>query len=170
MKIEKDTVVSLAYDLQVSENNKEKTFVESTKKENPFTFLYGSGGLIKAFENNIIGLSIGDKFEFDIAAKEAYGLVDINAIVNIPKDIFKVDGVLDIAMLQIGKSIPMSDHEGNHLTGKVIELLDTEVKMDFNHALAGKDLHFKGEVLGIRVASAEEISHGHVHDGHHHHH
>ena len=170
MKIEKNAVVSLTYDLRVSENNKEKTFVESTKKEKPFVFLCGSGGLIPSFENNITGLSVGDKFEFDIAAKEGYGLIDNNAIVNIPKDVFKVNGVLDIAMLQVGKSIPMSDHEGNHLTGKIMELLDTEVKMDFNHPLAGKDLHFKGEVVEIRAASEEEISHGHVHDGHHHHH
>ena len=55
--------------------------------------------------------------------------------------------------------------------GRVVEIGDDTVKVDLNHPLAGEDLHFKGEVLSVRVATADELDHGHVHGegGHHHH-
>jgi FKBP-type peptidyl-prolyl cis-trans isomerase SlyD len=64
----------------------------------------------------------------------------------------------------------MTDNEGNRLQGKVLEIEDENIIMDFNHPLAGKNMHFKGEVVGIRDATAEEMEHGHVHGegGHHH--
>jgi FKBP-type peptidyl-prolyl cis-trans isomerase SlyD len=73
-------------------------------------------------------------------------------------------------MIAEGNILPMSDHEGNQLQGLVEEITADFVKMDFNHPLAGKNLHFIGSVLSIRDASAEEIDHGHVHGegGHHH--
>lgn len=170
MKITKNTVVSLTYDLQVSDAQHEKTFVEKADQANPLVFLFGAGGLIPAFENNVDGLTVGDKFEFEIPAAEAYGLADENAVVALPKDVFKVDGKVDTEMLQVGNVLPMSDEEGNRLNGRIVEVTDDQVIMDFNHPLAGKDLHFKGEVVGVREAAPEEISHGHVHhDGHHHH-
>jgi FKBP-type peptidyl-prolyl cis-trans isomerase SlyD len=55
------------------------------------------------------------------------------------------------------------DNMGNRFNGKVVGVENDNVKMDFNHPLAGEDLHFKGEVVGIRDASAEELAHGHIH-------
>jgi FKBP-type peptidyl-prolyl cis-trans isomerase SlyD len=56
------------------------------------------------------------------------------------------------------------------MDGKVVEINEETVKMDFNHPLAGEALHFKGTVVEVRAASAEELDHGHVHGpgGHHH--
>jgi FKBP-type peptidyl-prolyl cis-trans isomerase SlyD len=64
----------------------------------------------------------------------------------------------------------MSDEHGNHLQGEVKEVTANHVKMDFNHPLADHELHFKGEILDVRSAAPDEISHGHVHGpgGHHH--
>jgi FKBP-type peptidyl-prolyl cis-trans isomerase SlyD len=64
----------------------------------------------------------------------------------------------------------MQDQNGNPMDGKVVEITDETVKMDFNHPLAGEALHFKGTVVEVRAASAEELDHGHVHGpgGHHH--
>jgi len=72
--------------------------------------------------------------------------------------------------LFVGNDIPMQNNEGQTLMGKVLEITDDKVKMDFNHPLAGLDLFFKGEILDVRKATAEEIEHGHVHgpEGHHH--
>ncbi len=167
--IAKDKVVSLTYDLHSSENNDEKVFVESAKVEKPFTFLFGTGSLIPQFEGNLAGKKTGDKFEFDIDAANAYGMIDKQAIVEIPVKAFEVDGEVDKKMMEPGTVLPMSDQEGNRMVGRVLSSDDDNVQMDFNHPLAGKNLHFKGEVLSIRDASAEEIDHGHVHDGTHHH-
>ena len=80
------------------------------------------------------------------------------------------DGKLDTELLQIGKYIPMKNDDGHVIEGKVISINDKGVVMDFNHPLAGKDLHFSGEILDVRDANEEEITHGHVHGegGHHH--
>ncbi len=60
-------------------------------------------------------------------------------------------------MLAVGNSIPMQDAQGNRLNGIVLELTDENVKMDFNHPLAGEDLHFSGAVLAVREASEDEL-------------
>ncbi len=64
----------------------------------------------------------------------------------------------------------MSEADGNPLTGKVITISETHVEMDFNHPLAGYKLHFIGEVLDVRTATADELDHGHVHGPHGHNH
>jgi FKBP-type peptidyl-prolyl cis-trans isomerase SlyD len=73
-------------------------------------------------------------------------------------------------MFQVGAMIPMSDSEGNHMQGKIVEVDEENVKMDFNHPLAGTDLHFQGEILDIREATEDELAHGHVHGEHGHQH
>ena len=77
---------------------------------------------------------------------------------------------MDEENVKVGVTLPMVDNEGNRLYGKVQEITAEYVKMDFNHPLAGQDLHFKGEVLEIREATEEELAHGHAHGPHDHHH
>ena len=60
--------------------------------------------------------------------------------------------------MQIGNMVPMMDAEGRRLNGKVIAIEGDAVKMDFNHPMAGNDLHFKGQVTEIRNATEEELS------------
>ena len=120
---------------------------------------------------NLKGKKAGDKFEFGIKSENAYGNFSLEDIVDIPKNVFVINGEIASEMLQVGKVIPMHDEKGHPLHGKVVAVDIDKVKMDFNHPMAGKDLHFSGEILNVRVATAEEISHGHSHgpDGHHHH-
>ncbi len=167
MKIEKNKVVSVTYDLHSTSGEKtEKTHVESTGSNDPLVFLFGAGNMIPAFEKNLEGKSAGDSFEFSINSSNAYGENDADAIVNLPLDVFKTDGVVDLKLLQTGNIIPLMDNEGNKMNGKVVKVEAETVLMDFNHPLAGHDLHFKGHVTEVREASPEEISHGHVHSGH----
>lgn len=170
MIIENKKVVSVNYHLTVKENNQE-VLVEKTDAEHPFVFLFGAGGLLEAFENNLKGKKVGDSFDFNIDAENGYGLVDEDSIVTIPIEAFKAeDGSIDEEMVKVGNTLPMTDNEGNRLQGVVDEITDEHVRMDFNHPLAGEDLHFKGIVLDIRDASEEELAHGHVHGPHGHHH
>jgi len=170
MKIANNAVVSVSYKLHANLPQEEKKHIETTDNAHPLTFLFGVGGLIPGFERNLDGLSPGDKFNFTLDASEAYGETDPNAVINLPIDIFKVDNVIDFEVLKTGNVLPMSDHEGNRMNGKVVSFNDKDVTMDFNHPLAGQALHFTGEVVDIRTASEEEISHGHAHSpGHHHH-
>ncbi|MCF8333975.1 MAG: peptidylprolyl isomerase [Bacteroidales bacterium] len=162
MKIEKNKVVTLVYKLQ--ENDEQGEVVEQVQEEKPFVFLYGSGHMLPKFEENLEGLSQEESFNFKIGKDDAYGDFQDNAVVDVPKKIFEVDGELREDLLQVGQVIPMEDKEGNQLTGIVKEVQDDKVIMDFNHPMAGKDLYFSGKVMEVRDATQEELDHGHAHN------
>jgi len=161
-------VLTLVYELR--ESSAEGELIEVVSKDNPVEFLFGTGHLVQKFENNVMNLSKNEKFEFVIVAEEAYGPVNQEAVVNLPKETFLIEGKLAEDLLVQGNMINMQDQSGNPLRGKVVAIGEETVKMDFNHPLAGVDLHFKGEVLGSRPATREEVDHGHVHSGNDHHH
>ncbi len=161
MIIEENKVVSLTYELRV--NDEKGEVVEKVEKKAPLTFLFGRNNLLPDFEAKIDGLKEGDPFSFMLEPEKAYGQISNEAIVDLPKNVFEVDGKIDENLLKEGNTIPMQDNSGNRLNGIVMEIGDESVRMDFNHPLAGDTLYFKGEVAEIRNATEEEISHGHVH-------
>jgi len=172
MIIAKNSVVSLSYILKVRTSlSPQERHVEETTADRPFVFLYGAGMLLPDFEKNLSSKKAGDKFNFFIAAENGYGVKNDNYILNIPIDSFKgPGGTLDLNEVKVGNILTMNDDKGNQMQGTILEVTPVHVKMDFNHPLAGHELHFTGEVLDVRAATAEEISHGHVHGpgGHHH--
>ena len=161
MTISNDKVVTLVYQLRV--DNKEGDIVETVEKEKPFVFLYGAGLMLPKFEENLNGLKAGDDFEFTLKCEDAYGLATEEAVMELPKNIFEVEGKIEDGLLAEGNVIPMQNNEGNKFNGVVVEVKDETVTMDFNHPLAGDDLHFTGNIIEVRDASKEEIEHGHVH-------
>jgi len=161
MEAAANRVVSIIYELR--KNNQDGEIVETLSQENPMTFLLGSGNLLPKFEEKLLGLKAGEKFQFILSSEDAYGSVQENAIVDVPISIFEVDGKTDTNLLQPGNVIPMMDREGRRLNGLVKEINTETVTMDFNHPMAGESLHFTGEVTEIREASEEEMQHGHIH-------
>ncbi|MCI1779216.1 MAG: peptidylprolyl isomerase [Bacteroidales bacterium] len=155
MKVENNKVVSLSYTLTVAD----KVF-ETVTAEKPLQFIFGTGMLLPKFEANVSGKDIGDEFEFELPAADAYGEVNPQAIVELPMNIFEVDGKIDENVIKVGETLPMRDSEGNQLSGKITEMKDNSLMMDFNHPLAGSDLHFKGKVEQVRDASQEELTNG----------
>ena len=154
-------VVSVIYELR--KNKKDGEVVEALNENQPLVFLFGSGNLLPKFEENLAGLETGDNFEFSLPSNQAYGDVQENAIVDVPRNIFTVDGAEDPNLLKLGNTIPMLDRDGNRLNGIVKEIGVETVKMDFNHPMAGCDLYFSGKVTEIREANEDELMHGHVH-------
>ncbi len=162
MKIEDNKVIGISYELSVGSDEKE--IVEIVPDDEPMMVIYGLSGLPEAFEKNILGMTIGQSFEFTISSDDSYGLYDEEAIVDFPISEFQIeDGQIPEGMLELGNFIPFSDGEGSKLQGRVIEVNQDIVVLDFNHPLAGQDLHFKGKIVNIREASPSELEHGHVH-------
>lgn len=170
MQIADQKVVTITYDLSVTNDEQEKTLVEKAEADSPMVFLFGMSGLPEEFEQQLQGKQAGDTFSFTLSPEQGYGEYDQNALVDLPKQVFEVDGQVDSEMLQPGNYLPMSDNHGNHLQGKVVFVGNDTVQMDFNHPLAGMTMHFEGKVVAVRDASKEELDHGHVHGegGHHH--
>jgi FKBP-type peptidyl-prolyl cis-trans isomerase SlyD len=168
MTIDIKRVVSLTYKLT---NHKTGELIEETTSENPMLFLYGVGSIVPEFEENIKGKKEGDSFSFGITSDAAYGERNDDQIAMIPLEVFNNEsGEFNSEAIFAGAIVPMSDNEGNHLTGTVIEVAEEGVKMDFNHPLAGIDLFFEGEVLEVREATEDELEHGHAHGPHGHQH
>lgn len=165
MKITKHKVPSVTYSLMV-----EGELVDQAMDDSPLVYLAGVGQMIPGFEKELEGKQAGDDFAFQLTSDVAYGDVNPDAIVDLSLDIFKVDGEVNKEIIAVGNFVPMQDNEGNPLQGKVLEIGDENVKMDFNHPLAGKELNFTGKIVDVRDAEAEEIEHGHVHGagGHQH--
>jgi len=168
MKITKDHVVSMTYIL--SENDVHGKLIQEVSKDQPFVVLFGAGALLPKFENELEGLKAGDSYSFSLNSTEGYGEFNQEAIIELDKKIFEVEGKIDEEMLKVGNSIPMQNDQGQPLNGMVKELKEDKVVMDFNHPLAGVNLHFTGEILDVRKATEEELTHGHVHGegGHQH--
>lgn len=168
MIIETNKVVSVHYTL--TEGTADGQLVESTQGQQPLNFIFGIGMMIPDFEANLAGLKVGDSFSFGIEAKDAYGTYDEKAVVEVPKTAFLHEGKIPDGLLEVGNVLPLQDQDGNRMDGMVAWVGLENVKIDFNHPMAGVDLWFSGHVESLRDADPTELAHGHVHGpgGHHH--
>ncbi len=157
-KIEPGKYVEMVYDLyQVDENGKE-TLVHQSDPSDPEKLVFGvTRGMIVPLEKAIDGLEKGGEFDVRATADEAFGPYDPEQVVTLEKDIFMVDGKFDDEVIKVGALVPMMTADGFRINGKVLEVTDSHVKMDFNHPLAGKDVRFKGTILEVRDATPEEL-------------
>mgnify|MGYP006293348807 CR=1 FL=1 len=168
MQVGDKKVVSLTYTLR--DGNEKGDIIQQVTNEKPFVYLFGMGGLLPAFKTHLEGLKKGDEFSFVLPKEDAYGTPNADHVIELDKKVFEIDGKIDESLLKVGEVVPMEDQEGNPLTGIVAEVKDSSVKVDFNHPLAGMDLHFSGVVLDVREPTPEELEHGHAHGpgGHQH--
>jgi FKBP-type peptidyl-prolyl cis-trans isomerase SlyD len=166
MKIESQHVVSLTYDLYVKQEDGNEALVESATQEQPLTFLYGAGQMLPKFEEHLSTLSTGDSFDFKLSPEDAYGELNEEAVANLPKEMFE-----GTDLPEVGAILPLQDNQGNRFQGQVVSVVEDSIIVDLNHPMAGQELHFKGQIINVRPANPEELSHGHAHgaDGHHQH-
>lgn len=157
MRISANKYVAVIYDLNVGEGE-ERELMEKATREVPLKFIHGTGMMIPAFEDALAGLESGDQFDFSLTPENAYGEYNEDHVLELPKNIFEIDGKFDSEMVKEGNTIPMMDADGHRMNGSVLEVKKDVVVMDFNHPLAGETLHFKGEVVDVHEPTAEEIA------------
>jgi FKBP-type peptidyl-prolyl cis-trans isomerase SlyD len=157
MKISDNKYVVLAYDLNVGEGE-DRELMEQASVEKPMEFIFGTNSMLDAFERQLEGKEAGVEFNFHLTPEEAYGEYDEAQVLELPKNIFEIDGKIDSDVLFEGNVVPMMDSSGNRLTGSVVSIGDDYVTMDFNHPLAGENMYFSGKILDVREPSAEEIA------------
>jgi FKBP-type peptidyl-prolyl cis-trans isomerase SlyD len=150
MKIEKGKWVAVEYTLYT--DGPEGEIIEETSDDSPFEFVFGEDDLLEKFEEAIAGKQAGEAFSVLIASDDAYGPEVEDAIVELPKETFMVDGEIDEDIIQVGEVVPMNDDEGNELQGLIVELKLNTIVVDFNHPLAGMDLYFDGEIKQVKDA------------------
>lgn len=162
MKIAKDTVVSLSYEL-VDLNG--GAILE--KSSDPISYVHGGyDGIFPTVEEALQGKNTGDKVSVKMEPDDAFGEYEHDLVRVEPRDMFPKD--IEIGMQLEGGA--EDDDDEDYMLYTVVEITDKEVTVDGNHPLAGKTLNFTATVTGVRAATQEELDHGHVHGagGHHH--
>jgi len=161
MKIAKNTVVSLRYELSDSSG----ALLE--KIEDPVSYLHGGyDGIFPTVEEALHGKTVGTKLEIVITPDDGFGEYEHDLVRVEPRNMFPEN--VAIGMQFEGGA--ENDEDGEYSLYTVVDVTDDEVTVDGNHPLAGKTLSFVGTVSAVRAATAEEIAHGHTHGegGHHH--
>ena len=155
MKIVKDSVVSLRYELFDAEGN----LVENV--DDPISYLHGGyDGIFPLVEEALHGKGVGDKVSVTLQPDDAFGeyeheLVEVEPRSSFPKD---------VAVGMQFEGAPEEADDEDFILYTVVEVTDDEVTVDGNHPLAGKTLTFSCTVTHVRGATEDEIEHGHVHE------
>ena len=160
MTISDNKVVQMHYELK----NDDGIVLDSSKGKEPLAYLHGNGNLIPGLEKELADKAKGDKIQAVIQPQDAYGNFDEQKIFKVGRNQFQGEGELTVGM-QI-----QAQADGRTEVGTVEKIEGEEVTLNFNHPLAGQTLHFDVEVMDVREATEEELSHGHVHGagGHQH--
>lgn len=160
MIIAKNTVVSFHYRLSNSEGKE----LENSHDGHPSLYLHGANNIIRGLETAMEGKTTGDVFSVSVDAIDAYGPRVDGKVQRVPAKYLKHE-----KKLKAGKVVRINTDNGV-VNGTVVKVGKFSVDVDMNHPLAGQDLVFDIEVVELREASAEEISHGHAHGvgGHQH--
>jgi len=153
MSISDNQVVSIHYELKNVDNGE---ILDSNINAAPLSFIVGKGQIIPGLEEKVKELKAGDNADIKVAAADAYGIYDENAVQTLPKEQFA--GL----ELQAGMTLYGQGEHGETVQVTVKSFNDETVEIDFNHPLAGIDLLFAINVLEVRDATADELLNGYV--------
>ncbi len=148
--------IAVAYKLYTTENGTE-SMTEEAPAERPFVFISGMGLALDDFEAKVAEMQKGEEFDFTLTKEQAYGEHEEERVLNLDREMFCIDGKLDEEHVFVGAIIPLQNENGQRFPAKVLEVGSDKVKVDLNHPLAGKGLHFTGSILESREATNEEI-------------
>jgi FKBP-type peptidyl-prolyl cis-trans isomerase SlyD len=156
MQISKNKVAGIHYTLK----NNQGEVLDSSDGREPLYYLHGAGNLIIGMEEGLEGKNTGDKFNLKISPDKGYGQLDPDMIQKVPRSAFGAQ--------EVRPGMKFSTNQGGVVT--VTEVGLENITVDANHPLAGVELNFEVEIMEVREATSEEITHGHVHGpgGHHH--
>ena len=149
--------VTVAYELYADNAQGIHELMEKATAEHPFQFITGMGAALDAFEEKVGLLAEGEKFDFTLSVDEAYGPYVQEHVLELPKQTFAIDGKFDTQAVYPGAVLPLVNADGVRFDGLVLEVKADTVVIDLNHPLAGKALHFCGEVTTMRDATDAEI-------------
>ena len=127
------------------------TVADSSFEGEPLRFTMGDGTLIQGLELALYGLRAGDRQSLGIDPQYAFGLPDETAIQTLPRTDFPAD-----MQLEAGQIIAFGTPEGEEIPGAILEVGDKDVKVDFNHPLAGHEIQFEVEILDVRPPAGGE--------------
>lgn len=123
------------------------TTFDSSEGREPLEFEVGSGMVISGFDEGVTGMAVGDKKTVSIPADEAYGPKQEDMIMEFPRERFPAEMVPEVGM-----QLNMNNGQGQSFPVVIVEVQESVVILDANHPLAGQELIFDLELVGIKGA------------------
>jgi FKBP-type peptidyl-prolyl cis-trans isomerase 2 len=150
MKVDQGKMVTLDYTITTE---KGEMIESSAGRGEPLVFLYGKSGIIPGLDEQLAGMGEGDEKEFDLPPEKAFGTVDSGPVIEIPKNRLPAETAISVGALF------QADLAGNNQTINMVVLEDrvSSIKVRVIHPLAGKTIHVKAKILGVRDAKPEEL-------------
>lgn len=154
MPISENSVVSIDYVL----TDPEGEVLDRSEEGSPLTYLHGANNIIPGLESALAGKAVGESLRVEVAPENGYGEYDDDLVQVVSQELFGETGEL-----KPGMRFQATSDSGNVMV-TVTDISDDGVTVDGNHPLAGQTLVFDVTIASVREATAEELSHGHVHD------
>ncbi len=158
--------ISVSYQLFSIDKDGTRHLEEQTQQGNPFTFVSGFGFSLDGFEQRVVALQPGEKFDFTLAPADAFGEYDPEGVHKMKREVFTINEHFDHENIYEGAVITLMDADEHRFMARVMKVDADGVTIDTNHPLAGQTLQFTGLVLENRDATNEEIQHMLNHLGH----
>jgi FKBP-type peptidyl-prolyl cis-trans isomerase SlyD len=157
----KDTVVTFHYTLK----NKDGEVLDTSEGSAPLVYLHGYSQIVPGLEDALVGKTSGVSLQVTVNPAEGYGERRDEMVITLPRTQGNLPEDIEVDFI-----VELVSPEGDELPARVVKLTETEITLDANHPLAGETLFFDIQLTDVRVATAEELSHGHVHGpgGHQH--
>src|SRR5450755_4448081 len=158
MQIADQKAVTIHYTLKDDEG----TVLDSSKGRDPLGYLQGADNIVPGLEKALAGKAAGESVQVTLTPEEGYGLRDEKNLRNVPLR------KLSEGKVTVGMQCQLRTREGVQIA-TVTAVRGDYATVDLNHPLAGMRLHFDVEVVAVRDATPEELTHGHIHEpgGHH---
>lgn len=153
MQVNRKRVVSIGYTLRGEDGE----IIDASETGEPFEYLHGASNIVPGLESALDGKSPGDSVKVSVSPEDGYGEHHDGLVLTVPKGRFG-----ESESLESGMRFRAETPEGARIF-TVVEVGDDEVKIDGNHPLAGRTLHFDVEIVDVRDATEDEIAHGHPH-------
>ena len=147
-------VVTMHYKLTDDNGN----VIDSSEGKDPLTYLHGAKNIIPGLEKALVGKTQGAKLQVKVDPAEGYGVVRPELVTQVERSLFE-----GVDQLEVGMIFQAQAPDGSNQQIVIKKVEDEKVTIDANHPLAGVNLNFNVEIVGVREATPEELDHGHVH-------
>ena len=147
-------VVTIHYKLTDDSGN----VLDNSEGKDPLTYLHGAKNIIPGLEKALVGKTQGAKMQVKVDPVDGYGVVRPELTSVVERSLFQ-----GVDTLKVGMTFEATAPDGSRQQVVVKKVEEDKVTIDANHPLAGVTLNFDVEVVGVREANQEELSHGHVH-------
>ena len=160
MQVAKNTVVSIDYTL----TDEAGAVLDSSQGQAPLAYIHGAGNIIPGLEEALEGKQAGEQVTVSVTPEKGYGARNEAMTQKVPRNMFDTQ-----QEIKPGMRFHAQSEQGTH-TVTVTAVDEENVTVDGNHPLAGKVLNFDVNIVEVRAATEDELSHGHVHgpEGHEH--